>query len=327
MAESFGRLEILGAVGFGGMAEILRVRDPQQPDAALVLKRLRDDGSADPERVRMLEHEAELLARLDHPNVVSASEVVEHEGETGLLMPYVDGVDLERLRREAYPQPWPLELAVHVVQGLLAGLDHAHDARDADGALLHLVHRDVSPANVMIGLDGRVVLVDFGVAASRTSPELGSSVRGKARYLAPEQARSESVGPTTDLYAVALVLYELLVGERPFEGLASGAMVLKAAQGEAPSLADKRPDLPEALLEAYRRATSPDPSDRPASARALSEAIDASVEAMPTDAIVERLGRWATRARRCIAERQLARAWAHARALTNLEDALDSALE
>ena len=164
--DRFGPYVVIERVATGGMAEIFKVSFNDQPDQRYALKRIRPDCDEDVEFRRMMMDEAKIASALKHENIARVLDVVEHDGQLGLIMEYVDGVDLGRLKRHLKNKEieLDLELVIHVIKQVLVGLDYAHGAKDEEGDYLHVVHRDVSPGNVMIDVLGRVRLVDFGIA-------------------------------------------------------------------------------------------------------------------------------------------------------------------
>ena len=329
----FGRLVVLDKLATGGMAEVFKVSDPERPGACLALKRVRSDWDEDPSYRRMLLEEAQLVRRLDHGNVARVFETVEHEGRLGVLMELVEGIDLERLlriRRRGGSAAFPVEVAVYALGQLLEGLDFVHDARDEGGRYLNVVHRDVSPGNVMIDACGKVKLVDFGIAkaaGSVASTEAGN-VKGKFRYMAPEQIRGEAPEPATDVYAAGLVLWEMLAGVRIYEGIGIAHLMLNVANGKVPDLREHRPDLPEGVYAALDRATAAKAEDRFPSAKAFQEALAAAVFELSEPACRDTLSEWVRAARASESKQGLERALERAKGVASgLEDAILAALE
>jgi serine/threonine protein kinase len=248
-------------------------------------------------------------------------------------MELVEGVDLTRLQRFRQRRgdaPWPLELAVYVLWQVLEGLDYVHDARDEGGRFLHLVHRDVSPGNVMLDAEGEVKLVDFGIAKAASCPgatEAGH-VKGKYRYMAPEQIRGETATPASDIYASAVVLWELLSGARVYDELGVAPLMIRVANAQLPSLREARPGLPDALYRAFERATALDPAARFPSAKAFQEALEGALFEFDQGACRQALTALVRAARADASRLSLERALERARgAAGGLERAILSALE
>lgn len=189
----------------------------------------------------MFMHEARLAARLNHPNVVQTYEVGQLEGQPFIAMEFLEGQPLHRLQRAA-PKGMPLGIHLRIISEVLAGLSHAHDLRDFGGAPLSVVHRDVSPQNVLVSYEGQAKVVDFGIAKAATHPsytELGL-VKGKLSYMAPEQTTGESLDRRADLFAIGVMLWEAGAGARLWPGESARARLRLLSLGEIPPL-----DLPD----------------------------------------------------------------------------------
>ena len=271
----------LAAIGHGGMADVhLAVAcGPGDFRKLLVLKELRPGLAQDPEMQAMFQQEARIAGRMAHPNVVQTHEIGIDEacgGRPFIAMEFLDGQSLQRiLRRVRRDTGAGLALALHlrVLVELLAGLHHAHELCDYDGRPFGLIHRDVTPHNVIVTHDGQVKLIDFGIARSLdggVDTQVGT-FKGKASYCAPEQARGELVDRRADLFAVGVMLWEALTQRRMWPGLDEVAIVQRLRVGEVPALADG----PYSGLRALcRRALAQDPAGRPASAAEFAEAIE-----------------------------------------------------
>jgi tRNA A-37 threonylcarbamoyl transferase component Bud32 len=260
------------------MAEVFRAElvSAEGITRELVIKRVHPRLALDPEAVRRFVDEARVAARLRHPNVVQVYEFGREGDHYFLAMELVDGCDLATLLRRAEGGPLPPGVALAVIDALLDGLGYVHALRTPDGAPLGLVHRDVSPHNVLLGLAGEVKLADFGIA--RAAEAAGrAGVEGKLAYMAPEQARGDGVDARSDLYSAAAILHEMLTGERIYGAAAGEALRLRAASGAAGFAA-----LDPALAPfggVLRRALSPRPDDRYASSAELLAAVRAAREA------------------------------------------------
>jgi serine/threonine protein kinase len=271
-----GNYELVRLLAQGGMADIYLAKQLglERLVAIKVLNRAR---AADPESCTLFLDEARLLAMLDHQNLASVYEVDRLDGVHYLAMEYVHGVDLRELLAtcEREQRAVPFETAVAIVAGAAQGLDHAHRRCGPDGKPLHLVHRDVSLSNIMVGHDGAVKVVDFGIAIASVSSHHTNPgiVRGKASYMSPEQALGDAVDLRTDVFALGVVLYELTTGRRCFQGASDFERMLAVVRGDyvAPSVIIE--NFPPALELIIKTALSIDASKRYPSAHALHEAL------------------------------------------------------
>lgn len=218
---SFGRYELIEKVATGGMAEVYRARAHRAGGVSktVCLKRIHPSLCADPSFVDMFIEEARLGLTLSHGNIVPVFDFGCVDGYHFLVMDFVEGYDLAEViaRSKIVSEPFPVELAVYVVLEVLEGLAYAHELEDENGRPLDLVHRDISPSNVMVSRSGEVKILDFGIARSalREFRTRTGIVKGKPGYMAPEQARGDSVDARVDVFACGVMLHELLTGERP----------------------------------------------------------------------------------------------------------------
>ncbi len=278
--EHYGRYILLKRLAVGGMAEVFlacpktgRAREEER----LVIKRILPNLAADAHFVTMFLNEARVAARLNHPNIVRLFDLGK-EGESYFLaMEFIHGDDLGALvnRLAARGQRLPLPQALRLVRDACLGLSHAHTLTDEHGAPLHLVHRDISPQNVMVSFDGEVKLLDFGIAraANLTSTTQTGEIKGKYAYIAPEQARGTGVDQRSDLFSLGLVLYELLTGHSPLKR-GNDLITLRAAIECAIEPPSRFAPLPQALEAIVLKAVARDPRARFASASALARAIE-----------------------------------------------------
>ncbi len=236
-----GRYVVFPAIAMGGMASVHigRMSGPVGFGRTVAIKRLHPQFANDPEFVSMFVDEARLAARVQHPNVVSVLDVVAVDGELFLVMDFVRGESLSFLLQccRELGTPAPLDCVVSVVVGMLHGLHAAHEALDEKGCPLGIVHRDVSPQNVLVGADGVPRLVDFGVAraANRVQSTQDGQIKGKLDYLAPEQLECVPATRQTDIYAACVVLWEALSGRRLFDSEQVGAKVTRMLAGRFPA--------------------------------------------------------------------------------------------
>ncbi|MGC4088130.1 MAG: protein kinase [Polyangiaceae bacterium] len=222
LPRSLGRYLLYDEIAAGGMATVHvgRLLGPAGFSRTVAIKRLHPQFAKDPEFVSMFLDEARLAARIRHPNVVSTLDVVAREGELFLVMDYVQGLSLSRLVAAARRsnRTIPTRVASAILVDTLLGLQAAHEARNDRGDPLGIVHRDISPQNILVGADGIARVVDFGVAkaASRAQTTREGQIKGKLAYMSPEQVQSRGVDQRTDIFAASIVLWETLSGRRLF---------------------------------------------------------------------------------------------------------------
>ncbi len=271
-----GRYTILGELARGGMGVVHLARERGSP-ALLVLKHLSVEHGDDVDLVRRLEREARLTARLSHPGIARLVDAVEEGGLLHLLFEHVAGQSLAKvLGRLAAGRQWVApSAAVRVVLEVLDALAHAHAATDPQGEPLGLVHRDLSPSNVMLGYEGGVKVIDFGAAAGRVGDHqtLPGRVLGTVRYMSPEQALSRAVDRRSDLYTVGVLLWELLSGRRMVAKGTLQTMLVAVVRQPAPPLSSLMRELPPALSAVVERALAKDPDARWPDAVSMRDAL------------------------------------------------------
>lgn len=282
-----GRFELLVPVGRGGMAEvwIARMLGDLGFSKLVALKTILPEFSSDPSFRRSLFEEARLAARLRHANVVEVTELAEDGPVLYQVMTWVEGDSLARLlsinpRGENGRKGLPPAAVARIMSDALAGLHAAHEVTDDDGVPIHLVHRDVSPQNILVGIDGVARLTDFGVAKAlgRLSEETeAGQIRGKPGYFAPEQVKRLPLDRRCDIYAAGIVLWESLVGRRLFKGMDGGPAVAKLNQEILPSPLDFDPTIPPAIVEVTMRALTADREGRYATAALMRDALEAAL--------------------------------------------------
>jgi len=260
--KRLGEYELLRKIGAGGMAEVWMGRRAALAGAskAVAIKLLARDVLDDPAYRQMFIEEARLSMLLTNSNVVQVFDVGEIDGECFMVMEWVDGLNLSELARKMQGQAEKLStvVAAHVVGEVLRGLAYAHGLHH-DGSKATIVHRDVSPQNVLVSVSGEVKLADFGVARLAREETSGLHVKGKLRYMAPEQLRGRSREPTVDLYAVGAILHELLEGQRFRVSRDEGDLYAMVLSGEYPPLSS---DVPPALVRLHAGLLEPDPARR-----------------------------------------------------------------
>jgi eukaryotic-like serine/threonine-protein kinase len=246
----------------------------------IVIKRILPSLNQDQAYVAMLLHEARVAATLSHPNVVQVFDVGSINGGYFIAMEHVHGEDLRSLVRQMKNKQvyeFPLEHALSIVLGVCAGLAYAHDKQDLYGAPLHIVHRDVSPQNVLVTFSGGVKLIDFGIAKSRShaaeETEHGR-LKGKIPYMSPEQARGEAVDWRSDIFAAGVILFELTTGRRLFKAASEFETLKLICEGPYPLPSQVRAGYPRDLEAIVVRALAPDREERWQSAREMQAALE-----------------------------------------------------
>jgi eukaryotic-like serine/threonine-protein kinase len=285
MGPLLGRYELLMRVGTGGMATVwaARLRGTRGFQKLVALKTILPRYSSDPEYERLLLDEARLTAQVHHPNVAQILDLGEDNGLLFLAMEWIEGVSLSELLRAAEESgvQIPLSVAIRIGTQVAAGLHAAHELRDADGELVGLVHRDVSPQNVLVSFDGITKVIDFGIAKAMrdTTDDATRSfqVRGKVGYLAPEQIMDATMDRRVDVFALGVVLYVLTVGAHPFEGRGPLATLYNITQEPVTLPSTFRKDYPAELEAAILKCLEKDRARRFASCDELVWALESSI--------------------------------------------------
>ncbi|WP_426751244.1 protein kinase domain-containing protein [Myxococcus sp. Y35] len=271
-----GKYVVRRKLAEGGMAEIYlcTARGAEGFEKEVVIKRVRAFLASDPEFVGMFIAEARLASRLNHANVVQIFDFDKHEDTYYLAMEYVRGCSLWELRKRGKElmEPVPPMLVAHIGAEVARGLHYAHRLR-VNGQPLDLVHRDVTPHNVLLSFDGAVKLTDFGIAKAGNKLTQPGVLKGKFAYMSPEQARGEAVDARTDIFALGVVLWEMLTGGRLFDGDSEVAVLRAVQQSAIPPPARLNPDVPADLDAAVVRALERDPALRFQTAAELERAL------------------------------------------------------
>jgi serine/threonine-protein kinase len=275
-----GRYELLGEIASGGMATVFLARSSGAGGFSrlVAVKRLHPHLESEEEFVRMFLDEARLAARIRHPNVVGTLDVEDRDG-LYIVMEYIEGVTLLQLTRAAQKvgERMPVPVAIRIALDTLAGLHAAHELRDENDVFLNLVHRDVSPQNVLLGTDGTARLTDFGIAkaSSRLSMTRDGQLKGKISYMAPEQTRrGEALDRRADVFAMGAVVWEVLAGRRLFHGESDVEVLNQLLFEPIPRLREHAPTLPSMLEGAVMKALERDASARYATAAQFAEALE-----------------------------------------------------
>ncbi len=277
--QSFGKYQLLKKLATGGMAEVWLARQTgiEGFHKNLVVKRILPHLAEDREFVEMFRNEALIAARFNHPNIAQVYEFGEANGTYYIAMEFIHGEDLGRvMRKAASTGQWVARpLAIRIVAAACEGLHYAHSRTDDAGRPLRVVHRDISPQNILISFDGSVKLVDFGIAkaADQASLTKSGAIKGKFAYMAPEQAAGKPLDGRADIFAIGLVLYELLTGVRPLKR-DSELATLQAAMECAIAAPSQVADVPEEMDPVVMRAIAKNADDRYRDARQFQMALE-----------------------------------------------------
>jgi eukaryotic-like serine/threonine-protein kinase len=275
-----GRYALFDEIAAGGMATVHlgRMLGPVGFSKTVAIKRLHPNLARDPEFVSMFLDEARLAARIHHPNVVATLDVVAAEGEVFLVLDYVQGESLSHLLKATRIKGVSVHprVVASIMVNALHGLHAAHEAVDEHGGPLGIVHRDVSPQNILVGVDGVARVLDFGVAkaAGRLQNTRDGQLKGKLAYMAPEQIKGEEIDRRTDVYAASVVLWEALVGRRLVHGLNEGQVLGAVLAGNFPPPSSVVPSVPPAVDALVMRGISMNPAARWQTAREFAIAVE-----------------------------------------------------
>ncbi len=278
--NQFGKYELLGRLAAGGMAEIFRARYSAAAGISkqVVIKRILPHYAENKQFIAMFTNEARIVMGLSHGNIAQVFDFGEIDGDWFIAMEYVDGQPLSKIIKRARTvgvQALPTEFAVLISIEMLRGLHYAHTRLDDQGKPLKIVHRDVSPQNVLVSYEGQVKLVDFGIAKARTAGRdetEGGAVKGKYAYFSPEQARGKELDARTDVFAAGIVLYEMLCGALPFQGRMIDTMS-RIVKGQLTPPRESNPDIPLELETILLTALENDREKRYATAEAFQAAL------------------------------------------------------
>ncbi len=296
LTELGGKYRILADLGQGGtaMVSLAVARGPSGFSKLVVLKVMKSNLAQEHDFAKMFMNEARLAARLNHPNIVQTNEVFEHHGLPVIVMEYLEGQALSGiLARARATQKFPLAMHLRVISDMLGGLHYSHELADFDGTPLNVVHRDMSPHNVFVTFDGQVKLLDFGIAklaGSHVETATGV-IKGKIRYMSPEQITGESVDRRADIFAVGVMLWEAVTDARMWSGMSEATIMNHLLNGELPSPREVNSHLDQQLERIVMKALAPDPAERYATAAELQADIDEYVAGLGTQARPRDIGK------------------------------------
>jgi len=267
--DRFGPYELIDRVAIGGMAEVFKAKRAgvEGFEKVVALKRILPHLSDNKEFLDMFVDEAKMVAGLTHPNIVQIYELDRIETSYYIAMEYVHGRDLRTIMKRAREKGlrMPLDLSLRVVSQVCAALEYAHRKKDAGGRPMEIVHRDVSPQNILISFEGEVKLVDFGIAkaATKASSTDKGALRGKLLYMSPEQAWGRTIDRRSDVFSLGVVLYEMVTETKPFIGAGTELTILELVrQCVITPAREVNPRVPEALDRVIMKALARDPGER-----------------------------------------------------------------
>jgi len=275
-----GKYRLIAELGQGGSANVyLAVASgPSGFNKLVVLKLLKVGLSAEAEFRQMFLNEARLAARLNHPNVVQTNEVFEEDGRPIIVMEYLEGVSFSKLVARAHEvgRSLPLPMRLRIICEALSGLHYSHELKDYNGTPLGVVHRDMNPQNIFVSFDGRISLLDFGIAKLTSSHgETQTGVmKGKLRYMPPEQILGETVNRRTDIFAVGVMVWEATTNQKMWRGMADATIMHDVINGRIPSPRTVKEDVPERLEQICMKALAAAQADRYATAAELQSDLE-----------------------------------------------------
>jgi len=296
-----GRYELLMPIARGGMAAVwaARAHGARGFETVVAIKTMLPSLSEDPNAVTMFLDEARVASRVKHPNVVQVLDLGEHRDLLYQTMEWIDGDSLSVVMREAFSrgEMIPLPLLIRIAVDACRGLHAAHELKDDEGNLIGLVHRDVSPQNILLSMNGIVKVADFGIAKSAQTQSIKTepgSIKGKIAYISPEQVLGEVVDRRTDIFALGIILYQLLTGKHPFRGDNEYATIQNLISKSIPPPRLFAPDvISDALDKAVKKALARRREDRFATAlemgRTLERILGSELESATTEALSEYL--------------------------------------
>ena len=277
--QTIGPYTLVKQVAVGGMAEIYLARTSGVHgfEKYLALKVIHPNYANDERFIEMLIDEAKISVGLNHTNIVQVFDLGRHDGAYYITMEYIDGADLFQIMRQVSRRgyPVPFDIAAYIAREVCAGLDYAHNRKDTDGNPLNIIHRDVSPQNVLISRAGEVKLVDFGIAkaASRSQRTRAGVIKGKYYYMSPEQALGQQLDLRTDIFSIGVVTYEVLAGRMIYLEEDVNKLLSLVRAAEIPPLSSRRVDVPPALDHIISKAIAREPIDRWESGQQMAAAL------------------------------------------------------
>jgi len=275
LPEQFGRYSLLGHLATGGMAEVWLARQlgMQGFEKIVVIKRARPE-LADTETTALFLDEARLVATLEHPNIAQVYEIGAVNGAYFFVMEYIDGADVRRLIETSIAKRYPISLAdaLYIIIHVCTALHYAHEKHDLEGRPLHIIHRDVSPSNVLISHDGAIKVCDFGIAKAhnrKTEDTASGVLKGKFSYMSPEQCQGKDIDRRSDVFSIGILLYELSTQSKLFRGTSDFALLQQIVESPIPLPSARVPNYPRELEHIVMTALAKSPADRYPTAQTL----------------------------------------------------------
>ncbi len=266
--EKFGPYTLVKRVKSGGMAEVYlaKMGGVEGFEKHVAIKRILPHLTESDEFVEMFIDEAKLTVQLNHANIAHIYDFGKRDNTYYIAMEFIHGRDVNAVFKDSFKrkQPLPLSVCCYIIQQICEGLDYAHRKRSQDGRELGIVHRDVSPANILVSYEGAVKIIDFGIAkaVSKLSMTRPGLIKGKISYMSPEQMRGQAIDRRSDVFAVGIILYELLAGRRLFAARTDVDTIRNVIRGNIPPLETVRPDVPPALARIVMKALEREPDHR-----------------------------------------------------------------
>ncbi len=298
LPREFGRFKLIDKLGMGGMGEVYlaKIIGPDRFEREVAVKLILSHLSRDGSFRELFSQEARLAATLHHPNIVSVYEYGRIDDTDFLLMEYVNGTDLRTIiKRIEGGDQMPEEVALMILHRIARGLDYAHSRKTASGNYSGIIHQDLSPHNILISTAGEVKIADFGIARALTDEATGGTTfRGKASYMSPEQVDGREIDHRTDLFSLGTLAYQLLAGKHPFPGSTREDTIRAVSKAEHIPLHEARPHIQQAVSDAVEDLLAVLPDDRPENAAAMAEALEPHLDATAE----RRLGEFASEERK-----------------------------
>ncbi len=296
-SQKMGKYLLLDRIAVGGMAEVFRgkIIGEQGFEKPVVIKKMLPHLAVDPAMMEQFVDEAKLAAHFQHENIVHIYDFGESDGDYFIAMEYLAGKDLELVfnRLIQTGQKMPLGHILRITAKICKGLEYAHNLKDLSGKPLNFIHRDISPRNIFITYEGKIKILDFGIAKteSQTGQTQVGTIKGKVAYMSPEQAASQTIDQRSDLYAVGILLYEMVTGERMYNG-DTYQMLSKVATADFVAAEKIAPNQPEQIYDILNRALAKQPGQRYQTCRQMRDDIKTLLHSQPLQSSADDLAKF-----------------------------------